>query len=66
MTKREIKELTTSELICRLVVNERCVCKEVNSRQGLTKKTAKETELLLAECKVRGLLNEEDIQRILK
>lgn len=66
MTKREIKELTISELICRLVINERCVCKEINFGQGLTKKTAKETELLLAECKERELLTEEDIQNILK
>lgn len=52
MTKKEIKSLTISELICRLVINERCVCKE--------------TELLLAECKERELLTEEDIQNILK
>lgn len=38
MTKREIKELTTSELICKLVINERCACKEINSKRGLTKK----------------------------
>lgn len=66
MTKREIKELTTSELIRRLVMNERCVCKEVNSRRGLTKRTEREMELLLSECKERELLTEEDAQNILK
>ena len=66
MTKKEIKSLTISELIRRLVINERCVCKEINFGRGLTKKTAKEMELLLAECKERELLTEEDIQNILK
>ena len=66
MTIKEIKSLTNSELICKLVMNNRQVVNEVNSRRGLTKKTAKETELLLAECKERELLTEEDVQKILK
>lgn len=66
MTKKEIKSLTISKLICRLVMNERRVCKEINFGRGLTKKTEKEMELLLAECKERELLTEEDIQSILK
>lgn len=66
MTKKEIKSLTTSELIRRLVINERHVCKEINFGRGLTKKTEKEMELLLAECKERELLTEEDIQKMLK
>lgn len=66
MTKREIKELTTSELILALVMNDRQACIEVNSRRGLTKKTDSETEKLLTECKNRGLLTEEDAQDILR
>lgn len=66
MAIKEIKSLTNSELIRRLVMNERCVCKEVNSRRGLTKRTEREMELLLAECKERELLTEEDVQKILK
>lgn len=66
MTKREIKELTISELILALIMNDRQACIEVNSRRGLTKKTDKTTQLLLAECKKRELLTEEDAQDILK
>lgn len=66
MTQREIKELTTSELILALIMNDRQACIEVNSRRGLSKKTNSETEKLLAECKNRGLLTEEDAQDILK
>lgn len=66
MTAKQIHELSTSELIYNLVMNNRRVVNEVNSSRGLTKKTAKETELLLAECKARGLLTEEDVQKILK
>ena len=64
MTKKT-KELTTSELILALVMNDRQACIEVNSRRGLTKRTNDETEKLLTECKNRGLLTEEDIERIL-
>lgn len=66
MTQREIKELTTSELILALIMNDRQACIEVNSRRGLSKKTNNETEKLLTECKNRGLLTEEDAQDILK
>lgn len=66
MTQKEIKELTTSELILALVMNDRQACAEVNSRRGLTKRTDDETEKLLTECKNRGLLTEEDAQDILK
>lgn len=51
MTKREIKELTISELICRLVINERCVCKEINFGQGLTKKPQKKRSCFLRNVK---------------
>lgn len=57
--------LTTSTLIYRLIMNDRQACIEVNSRRGLTKKTARETNLLLAECKKRGLLTDEDAEKIL-
>lgn len=66
MTAKQIHELTTSELILALVMNDRQACIEVNSRRGLTRKTDSETEKLLAECKNRGLLTEEDAQDILK
>jgi len=66
MTARQIHELTTSELILALVMNDRQACIEVNSKRGLTKKTDKITQLLLAECKKRELLTEEDAQDILK
>lgn len=66
MTARQIHELTTSELILALVMNDRQACIEVNSRRGLTRKTDSETEKLLTECKNRGLLTEEDAQDILK
>lgn len=66
MTAKQIHELTTSELILALVMNDRQACIEINSRRGLTKKTARETDLLLAECKKRELLTEEDAQDILK
>lgn len=66
MAIKEIKSLTNSELILALVMNDRQACIEVNSRRGLTKKTARETDLLLAECKKRELLTEEDVQKILK
>lgn len=65
MTKREIKELTTSELILALVMNDRQACIEVNSHRGLTKKTETETDKLLVECKSRGLLAEQEIEKIL-
>lgn len=65
MTKREIKELTTSELILALAMNDRQACIEVNSHRGLTKKTEAETDKLLAECKSRGLLAEQEIEKIL-
>ena len=66
MTAKQIHELSTSELIYNLVMNDRQACIEVNSKRGLTKRTDKITQLLLAECKERGLLTEEDIQKILK
>lgn len=66
MTVRQIHELTTSELILALIMNDRQACIEVNSRRGLTRKTDSETEKLLTECKNRGLLTEEDAQDILK
>ena len=66
MTVKQIHELTTSELILALVMNDRQACIEVNSRRGLTRKTDSETKKLLAECKNRGLLTEEDAQDILK
>lgn len=66
MTQKEIKALTASELILTLIMNDRQACIEVNSKRGLTKKTDKITQLLLTECKVRGLLTEEDTQNILK
>lgn len=65
MTKMKIKELTTSELILALVMNDRQACIEVNSRRGLRKKTAALTNCLLAECKERNLLSEEHAQKIL-
>lgn len=65
MTAKEIKELTNSELIYELVMNDRQAVIEVNSRRGLTKKTNKLTDLLLAECKERNLLTEEHAQKIL-
>lgn len=65
MTAKEIKELTNSELIYELVMNDRQAVIEVNSRRGLTKKTNKLTDLLLAECKKRNLLTEEHAQKIL-
>lgn len=66
MTAKQIHELTTSELILALIMNDRQACIEVNSRRGLTKKTDSETEKLLIECKNRGLLTEEDAQDILR
>lgn len=65
MTIKEIKAMTNSELIYKLVMNDRQACIEVNSRRGLTKKTSEETDKLLAECKSRGLLTEEHVQKIL-
>lgn len=65
MTKREIKELTTSELILALVMNDRQACIEVNSRRGLSKKTSTSTNCLLAECKERGLIEDKEAQKIL-
>ena len=65
MTKREIKELTTSELILALVMNDRQARIEINSRRGLSKKTDASTNCLLAECKERNLLSEEHAQKIL-
>lgn len=66
MTVKQIHGLTTSELILALVMNDRQACIEVNSKRGLTKKTDKITQLLLAECKKRELLTEEDVQEVLK
>lgn len=66
MTAKQIHELTTSELILALIMNDRQACIEVNSRRGLTRKTDSETEKLLTECKNRELLTEEDAQDILK
>ena len=66
MTIKEIKALTDSELIYELVMNDRKACNEVNSRRGLTKKTDKTTNLILAECKERGLLSEEHAQKIIE
>lgn len=66
MTAKQIHELSTSELIYNLIMNDRQACIEVNSKRGLTKKTDKITQLLLAECKARELLTEEDVQDILK
>ena len=66
MAAKQIHELSTSELIYNLVMNDRRACIEINSKRGLTKKTDKITQLLLVECKARGLLTEEDVQKILK
>lgn len=65
MTVKQIHGLTTSELILALVMNDRRACIEINSRRGLTKKTEAETDKLLAECKNRGLLAEQEVEKIL-
>lgn len=65
MTAKQIHELTTSELILALIMNDRQACIEVNSRRGLSKKTDASTNCLLAECKERNLLSEEHAQKIL-
>lgn len=61
-----LKELSVSELIVALVLNDRQVCIEVNSHRGLTKKTEKEMMKIQAECKKRGLLTEEGIDDLNK
>lgn len=65
MKVNEIKGMTNSELIFFLVMNDRKSCSEVNSSRGLTKKTSTETDRILEECKLRGLLTDEHAQKIL-
>jgi hypothetical protein len=66
MTQKEIKALSNSELIYELIMNDRQACIEVNSRRGLTKKTANDTSRLIAECLERTLLSTKEADRLEK
>ena len=61
---KNIKTATVGELVTELTVLTVKSVKEVNSTRGLTKKTEKELDAILSELSNRGILTEEQVEKI--
>ena len=59
-----IKTATTGDIIIELILGEIRATKEVNTIRGLTKKTATELDKMYQELLKRGVLTEEQIEKV--
>lgn len=59
-----VKTATTGDIIIELIFGEIRATKEVNTTRGLTKKTATELDKMYQELLKRGVLTEEQIEKV--
>ena len=59
-----VKTATTGDIIIELILGEIRATKEVNTTRGLTKKTATELDKMYQELLKRGVLTEEQIEKV--
>lgn len=61
-----IKTATTGDIITELIRGEIRATKEINTTRGLTKKTATELDKMYQELLKRGVLTEEQVEKLNK